>query len=91
MAASLLIRHSPSGRLSGISTAPTSVSEASQDRQLRLLTATVKFSEGTNSHMVDSSINQYISNQKQPVLLTYAVSVMKDAGFLIVSMRVLST
>ncbi len=57
------------------------VSEQDQDQQLKLLTASVKFSEGMTNNSVDNSINQYISSQKQPVLLAYVTNVMKDAGF----------
>jgi hypothetical protein len=57
------------------------VSEQDQDHQLRLFENTVKFSEGMDSNLIDSSINQYIKSQKHPLLLSFVAGVMKDAGF----------
>ena len=57
------------------------ISEQEQDRELKLLTSVITFSEGMGSRLVDSSINQFISDQKYPFLLTYVIDTMKDAGF----------
>ncbi len=57
------------------------VSEQDQAHQLRLLTASVKFSEDMDSNSVVNSVNQYISSQQQKYLMAYVTGVMKEAGF----------
>ena len=57
------------------------ISELQQEDHLAKLTASVIFSEGMDSHLVNSSIKQYISNHKEPIMLAYVTDTMKDAGF----------
>ena len=58
------------------------ISEEDQDHQLKVLSATMKFSEGMNSSLVDSSINQYVANHDERFLLAYVIGAIKDAKFL---------
>jgi hypothetical protein len=57
------------------------ISELQQEDQLAKLTISVAFSEGMDSHLVNSSIKQYISNHKEPIMLSYVTNTMKEAGF----------
>ena len=57
------------------------VTEQEQEHQLRLLKDTILFSEGLSDDLVKSSVNQYISNHKEPILLTYVIDTMQAAGF----------
>lgn len=57
------------------------ISELQQEDQLAKLTTSVAFSEGMDSHLVDSSIKQIISNHKAPIMLAYVTDTMREAGF----------
>ena len=57
------------------------VSEEAQERQLNMLAAIIKFTEGMDSRFVDISINQYFVSQDEKILLAYVLSAMKDAKF----------
>ena len=57
------------------------ISELQQEDQLAKLTTSVAFSEGMDSHLVNSSIKQYISNHKEQIMLAYVTDTMKEAGF----------
>jgi hypothetical protein len=57
------------------------VSEEDQEHQLKVLSATIRFSEGMNNSLVQSSINQYIANHNEKLLLAYVLGAMKDAKF----------
>lgn len=57
------------------------ISEQQQEDQLVKLTASVVFSEGMDRNLSNRSLNQYISNQNEPILLAYVIHTMKDAGF----------
>ncbi|MDY0361031.1 MAG: hypothetical protein RBR08_06245 [Desulforegulaceae bacterium] len=58
------------------------ISEHEQQRQLEILEHSVLFSEGMSSNLAQSSVNQYINNHKEPVLLAYVIGAMQEAGFL---------
>jgi hypothetical protein len=57
------------------------ISELQQEDQLAKLKTSVAFSEGVDSHLINSSIKQYISNHKEPIMLAYVIDTMKQAGF----------
>ncbi len=57
------------------------VSEQEQDRQLEILKHSILFSQGMSLNLVESSISQYVSNHKEPVLLSYVLGAMQEAGF----------
>ena len=57
------------------------VTEDEQEHQLKLLKSTILFSEGLSDNLVKSSVNQYVSNHKEPILLSYVIDTMKAAGF----------
>ena len=57
------------------------VTEQEQEHQLSLLKNTILFSEGLGVNLVESSVNQYISNHKEPPLLAYVIGAMQEAGF----------
>ncbi len=57
------------------------VTEEEQEHQLRLLKSTILFSEGLSDNLVKNSVNQYISNHKEPILLAYVIDTMQAAGF----------
>lgn len=57
------------------------VTEDEQEHQLQLLKSTILFSEGLSDNLVKSSVNQYVSNHKEPILLSYVIDTMQAAGF----------
>jgi hypothetical protein len=57
------------------------ISEREQEHQLRILKETILFSEGLGQHLLKSSVDQYVSNHKEPILLAYVINAMQDAGF----------
>ena len=57
------------------------IPEQEQEYQLRLLKDTILFSEGLGGHLIKSSVGQYVSNHKEPILLAYVIGAMRDAGF----------
>lgn len=58
------------------------ISEQDQEYQLRLLKETILFSEGLGDPLIKSSVDQFVSNHKEPILLAYVIGTMRDAGFL---------
>lgn len=63
----------------GISISKVTTEE--QEHQLNILKSTILFSEGLSDNLVKSSVNQYISNHKEPILLSYVIKTMQAAGF----------
>ena len=57
------------------------ITEQDQDYQLTMLYNSIIFAEGMNNEMVASSVEQYIANHKEPVLLAYVVDTMLQNGF----------
>ena len=57
------------------------VTEEEQEHQLRILKSSILFSDGLSDNLVKSSVNQYISNHKEPILLAYVIDTMQAAGF----------
>jgi hypothetical protein len=57
------------------------VTEEELAHQLSLLKSTILFSEGLSDNLIKSSVNQYISNHKEPILLSYVIDTMQTAGF----------
>ena len=57
------------------------ITEQEQEYQLGLLKSTILFSDGLEDRLVNESVNQYISNHNEPILVAYAVETMRNAGF----------
>ncbi len=57
------------------------ITEQMQEQQYKILVSTIKFSEGLESKLIYDSLNQYIINLKQPILLAYAIGCMNEAHF----------
>ncbi len=57
------------------------ITEQEQEEQYKILVSTIKFSEGLETNLIYDSLNQYILNLKQPVLLAYAIDCMNEAHF----------
>ncbi|WP_027360701.1 hypothetical protein [Desulforegula conservatrix] len=57
------------------------ISEDEQEYQLKLFTSVVKFTEGMDSQLIGSSIDQYLADHKERFLLAYVVKTMKGAKF----------
>ena len=58
------------------------ITEAEQERELRRLTASVRFTEGLASGLADESIKQYIGFREEPWLFAYIVALLRDNGVL---------
>ena len=57
------------------------ISEQEQERQLDILKESILFSRDMSLNLVENSINQYVSNHKEPVLFSYVLGAMREAGF----------
>ena len=56
------------------------ITEGFQETEMAKFVAIVNFSEGLNSASITSSINQYITSQREKYLLAYAFNEMNDSG-----------
>jgi hypothetical protein len=66
--------------LKEVGTPIETISEAEQEKELRRYSETVKFSEGLEGSLIESSIEQYAGYQKEPWLMGYVVSVLQNIG-----------
>ena len=57
------------------------ITEEEQEHQLRTLSSIIKFSEGLDLSLLESSINQYIDQHNEKLLLAYVIEQMKNANF----------
>lgn len=57
------------------------ISEKVQEHQLQIYLSTVKFSENMNHSLVNESINQFVENHSEKVLLAYIITEMNRANF----------
>ena len=57
------------------------ITEREQEHQQRLLKSTILFSEGLGDNLVKNSVDQYVSNHSEPILLAYVIGAMRDSGF----------
>lgn len=57
------------------------ITEQEQEHQLRLLKSTILFSEGLEDNLIKNSVNQYVANHSEPILLAYVIGTMRDSGF----------
>jgi len=56
------------------------ITEDLQENEMAKFVAIVKFSEGLNVASINSSINQYITSQREKYLLAYAFNEMNNSG-----------
>jgi hypothetical protein len=57
------------------------ISADDQELQLEILSATIKFSEKMGSESISRSVNQFVKNHSEPLLLAYTLSTLKNAHF----------
>ncbi len=57
------------------------ITEKEQEYQLKLFSATVKFTESMGNDFVDASLKQFIKDHKESNFLSYVVGEMRDANF----------
>ena len=56
------------------------ITEELQETEMAKFVAVVNFSEGLSSASINSSINQYITSQREKYLLAYAFNEMNNSG-----------
>jgi hypothetical protein len=56
------------------------VTEADQERELRRLTASIRFAEGLSGNAFTQSFKQTMAYKREPFLLAYVVDVLKRSG-----------
>lgn len=59
----------------------STITENEQEYQLKLFSATVKFTESMGNNYIDESLEQLIKNHKESILLAYVIEKMRDANF----------
>lgn len=57
------------------------ISEDLQEKEMARFVASVKFTEGLSPSHVEDSLQQYVSSQKEKILLAFALNEMLDSGF----------
>ncbi len=57
------------------------ITEKEQEYQMKIFTATVKFTENMDANCVNESLDQFINNHKESVLLAYVIEKMRIANF----------
>ena len=55
------------------------ITEAEQERELRRLLASVRFSEGLELPQVNESVRQYVGFKKEPWLLSYVLELLRES------------
>jgi len=58
------------------------ITEDEQEKQLRRLSASIKYTSGMEPHLVNESIRQYVGFREEPWLLSYAFARMQGAEIL---------
>ena len=57
------------------------ITENEQEYQLKIFSATVKFTENMGNECINESLNQFINDHKERNLLAYVVGKMRGANF----------
>ncbi len=60
----------------------TMISEEEQERELKYLAATVKFSEGLDDKLFADSTNQYLANKNEEFMFAYVLDTILNSGLL---------